>query len=91
MKEIKLFGPLHVPIILCGLKSDLRDEMDGEQAVSTEQGREAQEKMEFFAYVETSAKLFDNCGEVFTIAVEVALLKKTILSASHIKEAKMLY
>ena len=62
--------------------------------VSTEQGREAQDKMRFFAYVETSAKLFDNCGAVFTSAVKAALPNKSILSASQIKakekEAKML-
>ena len=44
------------------------------QAVATSEGEAAKKEKRFFAYVECSAKLFENCGEVFNEAVKAAML-----------------
>ena len=62
-KELGNLGPRQCPKVLVGTKKDLRDEKiktKPDECVSSEYGQEMCDKYKFFAYVETSAKLFDN-------------------------------
>ena len=61
--------------MLVGTKKDLRDEKiasNPDTCVSAEYGQEMCDKYKFFAYVETSAKLFDNTSTAFQEAVKAA-------------------
>ena len=81
--EINNLGPLNVATILVGLKKDLRDNMEEKGApndkfVSSKEGSEASEKYKFLSYVECSAKLFENCDDVFHEAIRAASLVEKI-------------
>ena len=67
---------MNCPKILVGLKSDLRDKMlaDGQvsDAVCNSCGVWEAKQYKFAAYVECSAKMFENCGNVFGEAIRHA-------------------
>ena len=70
-------GPPNAAKILVGTKSDLRDEMkqNGESNednpfVTTEMGSNEAHKYKFLSYIECSAKLFENCDQVFYEAIK---------------------
>ena len=74
-KELGNLGPRQCPKILVGCKKDLRDEKlssKPDECVTSEYGQEMCDKYKFFAYVETSAKLFENTSAPFQEAVKAA-------------------
>jgi small GTP-binding protein len=70
--EVEQYAP-GVPIILCGTKSDLRDSVDGDGCVQTEQGQEVAKQIRAAAYIEASALTQHNVKEVFKEALQVAM------------------
>ncbi|KAI8830369.1 ras family-domain-containing protein [Chytriomyces cf. hyalinus JEL632] len=84
--EDQWVGELHqhcpgVPIVLVGLKSDLRSNIDvlrelalaGESPVSEQQGRDVARKIGAVAYVECSARLRENIAAVFEAATRATM------------------
>ncbi|KAL9979225.1 hypothetical protein ACROYT_G016856 [Oculina patagonica] len=71
----------YVPIILVGIKKDLRDDENvkkelsklGKALVTSEEGRAMCERINGFAYMECSAKTMDGVREVFVTAARAAL------------------
>lgn len=81
--EIRSFCP-KVPIILVGLKKDLRFDPDvirqlsrfGQKPVTPEEGKAMAQEIKAFAYMECSAKTNDGVHAVFECAVKATLEKK---------------
>ncbi|XP_063709267.1 ras-like GTP-binding protein RhoL [Culicoides brevitarsis] len=72
--EMKFFAP-DAPIILVGMKADLRDPKSGD-FVTTEEGKKMKEKIGAFAFVECSAMKKINLDEVYCQAVRAVEEKK---------------
>ena len=73
--EFKSFGP-NVPIILVGLKSNLRDDFkegDEGEPISTEQGEEVAKRINAISYIECSVLKGKNIAEVFDTAALAVL------------------
>uniref|UniRef100_A0A0V0J6U9 Transforming protein RhoA n=1 Tax=Schistocephalus solidus TaxID=70667 RepID=A0A0V0J6U9_SCHSO len=73
-KEVRK-NSLQVPLILVGMKSDLRDNMEGKPVpvlVSEAEGKNAASSIGAFAYIECSARLCQQVREVFELAVLAA-------------------
>lgn len=62
VNEVRDFLKIKIPVILVANKIDLTDI----RKVTTEQGKELQQKVGAFAYVEASAKTGENVGETFS-------------------------
>jgi hypothetical protein len=58
MRELRKLGPENTPVVLCGLKKDLRDKSFcnyADKNVSSEEGELASKKMGCVGYAECSA------------------------------------
>lgn len=81
--EVEQFCP-RVPVVLVGLKKDLRDdantikdlEEEGEAPITFEQGQKLASETGAAAYVECSALKRDGVQEVFEAAVRAAVAKR---------------
>lgn len=71
-KWLEALKEFETPIILCGTKSDLKEEEYIEESVAEELVR----NNGLYEYVETSATEFNNVNRVFDIAVEAAINPK---------------
>ena len=73
--ELDQLGPSRCPKLLCGLKSDLRDEFQNtnktDLCVTTEEGNKARDEYNFQGYVECSAKTNFNLNKVFFTAQRI--------------------
>ena len=77
--EVQHFCP-NVPYVLIATKKDLRTELMGKEGVTIirpEQGKQMQEKIGAFAYLECSAKTREGVREVFETATRAALSNRT--------------
>lgn len=89
--EARHFCP-NVPIVLVGLKKDLRNDestikqlkKDEQKPVSRRDAVEMAKKIDAYAYVECSAKDYNGVEDVFFTAVQAAL------DASHLKRSQCL-
>ncbi|KAK6633507.1 hypothetical protein RUM43_001086 [Polyplax serrata] len=75
--EIRHLCP-HVPIVLVGTKTDIRNEKDSEH-ISHAEGKKLKNKIKAFAYMECSAKLMEGLDEIFLTAIR-AVIKKPMKS-----------
>ncbi|XP_078366640.1 ras-like GTP-binding protein RHO [Oculina patagonica] len=81
--EVSRYCP-NVPIILVGMKKDLRDDQEtkeelsklGRAPVTSEEGRAMCERINGYSYMECSAKKNDGVKEVFETAARAALLPR---------------
>ena len=80
LPELKQHGPPNTPIVLCGTKSDMREEKDAKCIDKS--------RAEAFAnkigaqYVECSAKTFTGMQEVFAACTDLGLRKPAAPSSS---------
>ncbi|KAL0281484.1 UNVERIFIED_CONTAM: hypothetical protein PYX00_002460 [Menopon gallinae] len=81
--EIRHHCP-HVPIVLVGTKTDIRDERDREH-LSYADGKKMKNKIKAFAYLECSAKLMEGLDEIFKTAIRAVLKKPQTKSQRNCK------
>lgn len=80
--EIEQYCP-HVPCIIVGNKSDLRDSGAKHNCVSTEEGRQIADKIEAFGFFECSAKSQTGLSDFLQMAAVASLQPKKKLSRDY--------